>query len=182
MSYDNTCQPLSHTLDATEVTESAQSPGKTWRSVKSPWSKDSCCIPVHWTHQSTGARRWANCHRSRERDKDRKKREEVEGNNQDLKSQRLVWGLTSSYVFPVQDQISCSMREASLRYKHRIYFYMPLSAKTWLQVAHVLLSRVGCLALLTVEKRMLWLECCGVNSGEHSSQRWVIDGIAQPAV
>lgn len=34
--YDNTCRLLSHTLDSTEVTKGARSPGKTWRSVKSP--------------------------------------------------------------------------------------------------------------------------------------------------
>lgn len=39
------------------------------------------------------------------------------------------------------------------------------------------LSQAGCLGLLTVEKRMLWLECCGVNSGGNSSQQGAIAGV-----
>lgn len=72
------------------------------------------------------------------------------------------------------------MREASLRYKHRIYFYMPVSGPSLITGCPCALSQAGCLSLQTVEKRMLWLECCGVNSGEHSSQRWLIAGVAQP--
>lgn len=72
------------------------------------------------------------------------------------------------------------MREASLGYKHRIYFYMPVSGPSLITGCPCALSQAGCLGLLTVEKRMLWQECCGVNSGEHSSQCWVIAGVAQP--
>lgn len=72
------------------------------------------------------------------------------------------------------------MREASLGYKHRIYFYMPVSGPSLITGCPCALSQAGCLGLLTVEERMLWLECCGVNSGEHSSQSWLIAGVCQP--
>lgn len=72
------------------------------------------------------------------------------------------------------------MREASLSDINTGFtFTCQFQGQAWLQVAHVPVSQAGCLGLLTVEKRMLWLECCGVNSGEHSSQRWLIAGGAQ---
>lgn len=72
------------------------------------------------------------------------------------------------------------MREASLGYKHRIYFYMPVSGPSLITGCPCALSQAGCLGLLTVEERMLWLECCGVSSGEHSFQSWLIAGVSQP--
>lgn len=62
------------------------------------------------------------------------------------------------------------MREASPEYKHRIYLNMPVSGPSMITGCPCVLSQAGCLGLLTVEKRTLWLECCGVKSGEHSSQ------------
>lgn len=71
-----------------------------------------------------------------------------------------------------EDQARRSMREASVGYKHGICFFFTcqfLGARLDYRFAHVLPSKAGCLGLLTVEKRMLWLECCGVNGGERSS-------------
>lgn len=53
---------------------------------------------------------------------------------------------------------------------------MPVSGPSLITGCPCALSQAGCLGLLTVEKRTLWLECCGVKSGEHSSQSWVIAG------
>lgn len=58
---------------------------------------------------------------------------------------------------------------------------MPVSGPSLITGCPCALSQAECLGLLTVEKRMLWLECCGVNSGEHSSQCWVMAGVAQAA-
>lgn len=158
-SYDNTCQPLSHTPGFTEVIESGKSPGKKWRSVKSPWSKDSCCIPVHWSHQSTGARRWAECHWSGARDKERQR-----------KRRGVGWWLSSLISEIGLKLILCISCWGSSSLFHE-------GGLCWMQTQDLLLhaasvrslitgcpctvSQSGCLGLLTAEKRMLWLECCG---------------------
>jgi len=72
--------------------------------------------------------------------------------------------------------------EASLGYINTEFtFYMPVAEPGLITGRPCALSQAGCLTEPTAEERMLWLECCGVNSGEHSSRRWVMAGVAQPA-
>lgn len=69
-----------------------------------------------------------------------------------------------------EDQARRSMREASVGYKHGIcVLRASFSGPGLITGCPCAQSRAGCLGLLTVEKRMLWLECCGVNGGERSS-------------
>lgn len=91
----------------------------------------------------------------------------------------LAWSLTSPNTFPVPDLGSCSMREALLRCKHGIYFDISLWRPNLIVGCTCALSEASGFAFLTIQKRMLWLECCGVNSGDCLSQCWVLAGVVQ---
>lgn len=81
-----------------------------------------------------------------------------------------------------EDQALRSMRGTSFGYKHGICIlrggFSGLGLITGCPCAP---SRASCLGLLTVEKRMLWLECCGVNGSDCSSTLLLSDSCCSSA-